>query len=183
MDDAALVRSIMAGRDDLFRVVVVRYERPLFRFFARFGFASAAREDLAQETFLRAFRALSSFDPTRGSLAGWLFTIARNLAADERARARHRRELGSPEHTPDARSEGDGPAELHERAETLTRVRRALEGLPDALHSTFVLAEIRDLSLQEVATIEGCALGTVKSRVHRAREQLRAALGARERSP
>jgi len=182
MDDAELVRKIVDGQHDAFRVLVLRYERPLFRFFARFGFAHAVREDLAQETFLRAFRALASFDPARGSLSAWLFTIARNLAADERARAHHQREVTASEGASDTRSEGDGPAELNERAETMARVQHALEGLPGALHSTFVLAEIKDLSLMEVAELEGCALGTVKSRVHRAREQLRAALGAKERS-
>ncbi len=183
MDDAVLVQTIVGGDVEAFRVVLLRYERPLFRFLARFGFEAAAREDLAQETFLRAFRALSSFDPARGSLASWLFTIARNLAADERTRIRHRREIAQSDSTPDARAQVDGPAELHERADAVARLRRALDGLPAALHSTFVLAEIGDLSLKEVAEIEGCALGTVKSRVHRAREQLRAALGAKERSP
>ncbi len=182
MDDAALVQSIVEGQVEHFRLVVLRYERPLFRFFARFGFAAEAREDLAQETFLRAFRALPSFDAARGSLAAWIFTIARNLAASERGRTRHLREVAPSDGAQDARSEGDGPVELHERAEAVARIRRALEGLPDALHSTFVLAEISDLSLKEVAAIEGCALGTVKSRVHRAREQLRAALGATEKS-
>jgi RNA polymerase sigma-70 factor (ECF subfamily) len=182
MDDAALVQSIVEGQVEDFRLVVLRYEQSLFRFFARFGFAAEAREDLAQETFLRAFRALSSFDAARGSLAAWLFTIARNLAASERGRTRHLREVAPSDRSPDARSESDGPVELHERAEAVARIRRALEGLPDALHSTFVLAEISDLSLKEVAAIEGCALGTVKSRVHRAREQLRAALGATEKS-
>jgi len=182
MEDAALVQSIVGGRVDAFRSLVVRYERPLFRFFARFGFASAAQEDLAQETFLRAFRSLASFDPERGSLAAWLFTIARNLATDEGGRIRQQCRTAPSDTAPDARSEEDGPAELHERAEAVARVRRALEELPAALHSTFVLAEIRDLSLKEVAAIEGCALGTVKSRVHRAREQLRAALGATEKS-
>ncbi|HTQ06946.1 MAG TPA: sigma-70 family RNA polymerase sigma factor [Polyangiaceae bacterium] len=182
MEDAALVRSILEGQEDLFRVIVVRYERALFRFLGRFGFTPAAREDLAQETFLRAFRALASFDAARGSLASWLFTIARNLAADERGRTRHQPAVAALDAAPEARSEGDGPAELHERAEVRERIRCALAGLPDALHSTFVLAEIGDLSLKEIAAIEGCALGTVKSRVHRAREQLRAALGATEKS-
>ena len=182
MDDAALVQRVLEGRVEAFRAVVVRYERPLFRFFARFRFAPAVREDLAQETFLRAFRSLSSFDPARGSLAGWLFAIARNLAADERERARNQRELVLGDGTPEARAEGAGPAELHERTETVARVRRALDGLPEALHSTFVLAEIGDLSLKEIAAIEDCAIGTVKSRVYRAREQLKAALGAPEKS-
>src|SRR6188768_1104984 len=103
MDDAELVRTIVGGRHDAFRVLVVRYERPLFRFFARFGFAPALREDLAQETFLRAFRALASFDPERGSLAAWIFTIARNLAANERARLPFQREIAP----------ADGAAEPH----------------------------------------------------------------------
>jgi len=182
MDDAELVRTVVDGDQDAFRVLVLRYERPLFRFFARFGFAPALREDLAQETFLRAFRALASFDPARGSLAAWLFTIARNLAASERARIRPHREVRTADGAPEPRSAEDGPAELNERAETIARVQHALAGLPGPLHSTFVLAEVRDLSLKEVARIEGCALGTVKSRVHRAREQLRAALGAKEKA-
>jgi len=181
MDDATLVRAIVEGREEAFRVIVIRYQRPLFRFFARLGFAPAAREDLAQETFLRMFRALASFDPARGSLAAWLFTIARNLAASERGRVL--REPTAHERTPDARSDGDGPAERHERAEAIDRLQRALAGLPEALQTTFVLVEACELSLKEVAAIERCALGTVKSRVHRAREQLRAALGATERSP
>lgn len=183
MDDAALVQTILEGNAEAFRVVVLRYQQPLFQFLARFGFEAAAREDLAQDTFLRAFRALASFDPARGSLASWLFTIARNVAATERTRTRHQREAVEADSAPDPRSAGAGPAELHERAAAVARLRRALDGLPAALHSTFVLVEIRDLSLKEVAEIEGCAVGTVKSRVHRAREQLRAALGATERSP
>jgi|SRR6187399_257141 len=182
MDDAELVRKVVDGEHDAFRELVLRYERPLFRFFARFGFAPTVREDLAQETFLRAYRALESFEPARGSLAAWLFTIARNLAADERARARHQGEVQAVDVAAETPSREDGPAELNERAEILARVQRALEGLPGALHSTFVLAEIKDLSLVDVARIERCALGTVKSRVHRAREQLRAALGEKERS-
>jgi len=174
MDDEFLVRQILGGNREAFRLLVLRYQRPLFRFLGLLGFAQDAAEDLAQQTFLRVYRALGSFDPRQAKFSTWLFTIAKRLAANERQRAHHHREqpLGDvvPQQPPSTAAD---PAVTAERAR---RLSAAIAALPDALRTTFFLSQINELTLDEVAAVEGCALGTVKSRIHRAREQLRAAL-------
>jgi RNA polymerase sigma-70 factor (ECF subfamily) len=191
MDDEFLVRQILGGNREAFRLLVLRYQRPLFRFLGLLGFAQDAAEDLAQQTFLRVYRALGSFDPRQAKFSTWLFTIAKRLAANERQRAHHHREqpLGDvvPQQPPSTAADpavGDvvpqqPPSTAADPAVTAERARRlsaAIAALPDALRTTFFLSQINELTLDEVAAVEGCALGTVKSRIHRAREQLRAAL-------
>lgn len=175
MDDEFLVRQILGGNRDAFRLLVLRYQRPLFRFLGLLGFALDAAEDVAQQTFLRAYRALGSFDPVQGKFSTWLFTIAKRLAANERQRAHHHREqpLGDAPIVEPAPPASVDPALAAERTR---RLAAAIAALPDALRTTFFLSQINELTLHEVAAVEGCALGTVKSRIHRARQQLRAAL-------
>lgn len=174
MDDEFLVRQILGGNRDAFRLLVLRYQRPLFRFLGLLGFAQDVAEDVAQATFLRVHRALGSFDPQRAKFSTWLFTIAKRLAANERQRAHRHREqpLGDlvVDQPPPVTAD---PAVAAERTR---RLAAAMAALPEALRTTFFLSQINELTLDEVAAVEGCALGTVKSRVHRAREHLRAAL-------
>ena len=176
MDDDFLVRQILGGNRDAFRLLVLRYQRPLFRFLALLGFAPDAAEDLAQQTFLRVFRSLQSFDARQAKFPTWLFTIAKRLAANERQRAHHRHEQPAGDALPESVASAPPPADPALLADRAQRLRAAMAALPDALRSTFFLSQVNELTLDEVAAIEGCALGTVKSRIHRAREQLRAAL-------
>src|SRR6187455_868590 len=88
MEDAFLIRQTLAGNREAFRLVVLRYQRPLFRFLGLLGFRGARAEDVAQEAFLRAFKALGSFDPARAAFSTWLFTIARRIAISEWRRSR-----------------------------------------------------------------------------------------------
>lgn len=176
MDDDFLVRQILDGNRDAFRLVVLRYQRPLFRFLGLMGFTPEAAEDLAQQTFLRVFRSLNSFDARQSKFATWLFTIAKRLAANERQRAYHRHEepaWDTPDEGTASAPRAADPALLAERTH---RLRAAMAALPPSLRDTFLLSQVNQLTLAEVAAIEGCAVGTVKSRIHRAREQLRAAL-------
>jgi len=178
MDDAFLVRQVLGGNREAFRLLVVRHQRPLFRFLGLLGFAHDAAEDLAQQTFLRVYRSLGSFDPHQAKFTTWLFTIAKRLAANERQRAHHHREqpLGD-----DAIEEAPPPSpDPAVTAERTRRLSAAIAALPEALRTTFFLSQVNELTLDEVAAVEGCALGTVKSRIHRAREQLRAALAEEE---
>jgi len=174
MDDAFLIEQTLAGNREAFRLVVLRYQRPLFRFLGFLGFRGMRAEDLAQETFLRAFKALKSFDPSRAAFSTWLFTIARRLAIGEWRRGLH--EQSAPDAGSEAPSPAADPAQNALLAERVQRVQRALLTLPEQLRSTFCSSQIEELTLEEVAELEGCAVGTVKSRVFRAREQLRLAL-------
>jgi len=175
MDDGFLIRQVLGGNRNAFRMLVVRYQRPLFRFLAGFGLGQAVTEELAQEVFLRAFRSLASFDSAKASFATWLFTIAKRLALNEVARAGHR----APHVEVDERvSATDEPSaqEGLERAERAGRVQRALQALPETLRSTLLLAYLKELSLEQIAEIESCAVGTVKSRIFRGKALLRVAL-------
>lgn len=176
MDDGFLIRQVLGGNRNAFRMLVVRYQRPLFRLLAGFGLGQAVTEELAQEVFLRAFRGLSSFDPDKASFATWLFTIAKRLALNEVARAGHRSPHLEIEeaHLPAAGT--SSAQEALERNERAGRVRRALQALPETLRSTLLLAYLKELSLEQIAEIESCAVGTVKSRIFRGKALLRAAL-------
>jgi len=175
MDDAFLIRQTLAGHRDAFRLLVLRHQRGLFRFLGLLGFPPAVVEELAQEAFLRAYRHLADFDEGRGRFSTWLFTLARNLAANEAAKPRHRLEAASntlvaePDGAPD-------PLARAEANERHTQLVAALSGLPEALRSALLLSQVEGLPLAAIAEVQGCAVGTVKSRIFRAREQLRAAL-------
>jgi RNA polymerase sigma-70 factor (ECF subfamily) len=180
MDDEFLVRQIIGGNRDAFRLVVLRYERPLFRFLGLLGFAPDGAEDIAQQTFLRVFRSLRSFDPQQSKFGTWLFTIAKRLAANERQRAHRRYEQPVSDAASEDALAAPASADPALAAERTQRLRDAIAALPDALRATFFLSQINELTLDQVAAVQGCALGTVKSRIHRAREQLRAALAEEE---
>jgi RNA polymerase sigma-70 factor, ECF subfamily len=174
MDDELLIQRTLAGNRDAFRLLVLRNQRPLFRFLGLLGFRGARAEDIAQDAFLRAFKALGSFDPERAAFSTWLFTIAKRLANAEWRRARQ--EESAPAAALEGLSLAPDPAQSALLSERARRVENALLALPAPLRSTFFFSQIKELTLEEVAELEGCAVGTVKSRIFRAREQLRLAL-------
>ena len=94
MDLTDVLRRVLSGDTQAYAEIVARYERPLFGFLGRMGLPQARAEDVAQETFLRAWQHLGSFDPRRASFTTWLYTIARRLALNEAARTAARREVG-----------------------------------------------------------------------------------------
>ena len=130
-------------------------------------------EDLAQETFIRAWRHLGDFNPARAGFSTWLFTIARNLAFNECTRAASRREVPPPEDEPEAACHAPQPPEAYERDQTRRRLQAALRQLPLADRSVIALAYVRELDGTEIARIEGCSPVAVKTRLHRARQRLR----------
>ncbi|CAM3536598.1 RNA polymerase sigma factor SigE [Isoptericola cucumis] len=133
-------------------------------------------EDLTQETFLRVFRSLSSYTP--GTFEGWLHRITTNLFLDQvRRRKRIRMEAMGDDAARVAAPDGDGrPERGFEHANLDHDVQRALDALRPEYRAAVVLCDIEGLSYEEIAVTLGIKLGTVRSRIHRARAQLRDAL-------
>ena len=170
IEDRKLVAQVLAGQSDEFRVLVERHQQSIFRF--AFGMLGPREEaqDITQETFLAAFVNLSRFDSAPASFSTWLFTIARNRCINLLKRRRN-----SEDH--DLELVADVAMADPVLGEELSQqLDRALASLPVDQRSTFVLAEIEDLPYAEIAQIEQTTLGTVKSRIHRAKTRLRSLL-------
>lgn len=182
MDIQHILQQITGGNRQAYTAVVEYFQRPLFGYLGRMGLSQAQAEEIAQETFLRAWQNLGQYDAKRAEFSTWLFTIARRLALNELERASTRLE------TPFTYTE-EGSEELEdthavsaltqlERQEQQQCLQQALRRLPLHERSTLALAYIQGLDIKTIARIEACSESAVKTRLHRAREQLRQWLGA-----
>jgi RNA polymerase sigma-70 factor (ECF subfamily) len=174
MDDLAALRS---GDAAAFRRLVERHQQPVYALCV--ALAGADGEDLAQETFLRVLGALDGFDPAGpATLRSWILTIARRLCHD---RARHvgRGVEIMPAQPADAADERAGPEEQAHAASLGRRVRAAVAALPAEQRVVIALREWEGLDYEEIAAIEGVPVGTIRSRLARARAALREALAER----
>jgi RNA polymerase sigma-70 factor (ECF subfamily) len=133
-------------------------------------------EDLTQETFVRVFRSLDSYVP--GTFEGWLHRITTNLFLDTaRRRARIRMDATGDETAAwPARDDLGSPERAYEHGNLDLDVQRALDELPPEYRAAVVLCDIEGLSYEEIAVTLGVKIGTVRSRIHRARARLRVAL-------
>lgn len=174
MDDRFLVEQSAQGNPNAFKILVLRYQRMVFCYLKNFLFTEQGREDLAQETFLRAYRNIDRFDPEKGAaFPTWLMTIARNLALNERAKAGLRKERSGGLREEEHKRIEQGPQEILEQRRLKSRVQEALSRLPEKFHTAVVLSYFDELSLEEIARIEKCPAGTIKSRVFRGKQILR----------
>jgi RNA polymerase sigma-70 factor, ECF subfamily len=177
--DPAMLERARAKEPMAMRAFVVRYERAVFALLGRMLGPGPHVEDLAQETFLRAFRALAAFEPEgTAKPSTWLLTIATRLALD--ARKRKRVATVSLE---DGRSAPDATTPETERArhELGRAIARAAEELGDDLRAAFVLADLHGFTMAEIATALEIPEATAKTRVFRARQHMRSRLaGERE---
>lgn len=169
--DESLAQRMLAGDEDAARLLVERYERPLFATLLRVTRDRGVAEDLFQETFLRALRSGGRYDRSR-RFQPWLFAIALNLAKDHARRLAHAA-------TPLLSVEGVLPEPVGLRADagaaSVRRIdlSRAIERLPDAQREAVVLRYVEGLEEGEIAAASGIARGTVKSRLHHAIRKLR----------
>ncbi len=177
----AILHRIATGEQQAFAELVDLYQRPLFGFLGRMGMGQAQAEDIAQETFLRAWTHLHSFDAERAQFGTWLFTIARNLACNALQCSPPQREIQDAE-IPEQPCKQPGPAQTLERAQQHAQLQSALRQLPKADRSALALVYVHELALADVARIEGASLAAIKTRLHRAREKLRELLQSTLRS-
>jgi RNA polymerase sigma-70 factor (ECF subfamily) len=169
----AALQGCRAGDPAALRVFVARYEHMVFAFLSRSVGHGPHVEDMAQEVFLRACRALAHFDASgQARLSTWILTIARRLVVD----ARRKRLLPFADVDADVVAAGDTPETERRRHEIASAIERAAVELSDDQRDIFLLAEFHGLDTKELATVLGISEATAKTRLFRARERLRALL-------
>lgn len=199
LTDDGLLQRISAGDEEAFTLLYRRKHPAIYRFVLRMAGNPAVAEDVTQEVFMALIRDTKRFDPARGNLTGFLFGIARNHL--RKRWEQDRRIVGLPErHDEFGHSEPwDGvagqsrqfgeagatrgsssssssaaahPGEQFAWQETVERVRQAVSTLPENYREVVVLCELEEMSYDDVAAALDCPVGTVRSRLHRARAML-----------
>jgi RNA polymerase sigma-70 factor (ECF subfamily) len=181
--DQQLVERAQRGDKHAFELLVAKYQRRLGRLISRFVRNAAEAEDVTQDAFIKAYRALPAF---RGDSAfyTWLYRIGINTAKNHLV-AQGRRVPTSTPLDADEAEEFEDAALLHEVAtpenelmskQVVEVVNASLQELPDDLRTALTLREIEGLSYEEIATVMDCPIGTVRSRIFRAREAIAANL-------
>lgn len=175
LNDTDLLRSMLAGSEEAFAQLYHRRQGGVYRFALQMSGSKTIAEDVTQEVFLFLMREGHVFDPNRGSVSAFLLGVARNHVL-RRLRVEHLLSpLGddSDDDVPLLHATTDlCPLEDLTRAETIESVRKAVLSLPSKYREVVVLCELQDISYGETAEILGCAIGTVRSRLHRARALL-----------
>lgn len=186
MDELDLIREAQRGDLDSFNRLVMTYQTQVYNVAYRVLGETDAASDAAQEAFISAYKNLRSY--RGGSFRGWLLRIVTNASYDE-LRRRKRKPAASldalavVESGPDAEGEAqlvsdvEAPEAHAQRAELAAAIQRCLDGLPDDMRMVAVLSDVQALDYSEIATSLNLALGTVKSRLSRARARLRDCLG------
>jgi len=176
-DDSTLVARFLAGEKRAFSVLVERYQTRLLNFIYRTTGDRERAEDLVQETFIRVYRHLHRFDQTK-KFSTWAYTIASNLAKNElRNRSRNplvlfqtiRKNYESDQRPLEWEDNTYRPDDLFRKRHLRQMVESAVDQLPTHHRQVFVLREMEGKTYEEIAEITGCNLGTVKSRLNRAR--------------
>jgi len=185
--DTALVERVKRGDARAFEMLVVKYQRRIERLIGRMVRDTDLVPDIAQETFIRAYRALPQF---RGESAfyTWLYRIAVNTAkkalvelkrdpvVTETALASSREDEDETSRVENELSDGETPDALLASKEIAAAVNASIEALSEDLRQAVTLREIEGLSYEEIAQVMNCPIGTVRSRIFRAREAIAARL-------
>ncbi len=189
--DAELVARVQRGDKKAFELLMLKYQRKILRLLSRFVRDPSEVEDVAQEAFIKAYRALPQF---RGDSAfyTWLYRIAINTAKNHLVASGRRpsspseyeNEDGETFDETDNLSDINTPESMLASREIAETVNQAIEALPEELRTAIVLREIEGMSYEDIAQSMECPIGTVRSRIFRAREaiasRLRPLLGTQE---
>jgi RNA polymerase sigma-70 factor (ECF subfamily) len=178
-DDAETLRRCAEGDERAYREIVERYQRQVYSIALRMVRSAEDAEDLTQEAFVRMFRAIDRYDPTR-PFGAWLMTIASRLCIDHLRRRRlktisiFRQEPGSTEERQiELEDPGLLPEEVTSHREEEHRAQALIDSLPPHYRIVVMLRHQQDLSYDEIAEALRLPLGTVKARIHRARALLK----------
>jgi len=174
LSDEELLDLIRTGDENAFVALYRRRQGVIYRFALRMSGSASVAEDVTQEVFMHLMRRDGNFDSSRGSFQAYLFGIARNQVLRRIERDRHYLLIVSEEEdaesqTLDNLAAANDPLGDLTRRETIESVRQAVLALPAHYREVVVLCDLHEMSYLEAAEILGCAIGTVRSRLHRAR--------------
>jgi RNA polymerase sigma-70 factor (ECF subfamily) len=168
LTDMDILAQVSAGNVDAYGKIAGRYNGRLYNFVYRFVGDRETAEDVVQETFLRAFRKRTEYRAI-ANFSTWLFTIAGNLAKSELRRRKRWRMFSIERGVPD---ESARPDKVAESSLTDGQIQQAIASLPENYKQVILLRDVQGMSYQEISDIVDCPVGTVKSRVNRARLKL-----------
>jgi RNA polymerase sigma-70 factor, ECF subfamily len=174
--DLTLLRRMAAGDEEAFTALYRRRQGGIYRFALQMSGSEAIAEDVTQEVFMLLIREAATYDPSRGSLQAFLYGVARNHVL----RALERNREGVPlDGEAERCAEGAGDTLLNlTREEASQAVRQAVLALPSHYREVMVLCDLEEMDYANAAIALGCSIGTVRSRLHRARGLLTAKLRA-----
>jgi RNA polymerase sigma-70 factor, ECF subfamily len=175
--DVALVAAACAGDAAAFADLVTRYERPVYHLAYRTLRDAEEAKDITQESFLRAYRSLRSFRPT-AKFSTWLFAIAYHACCDRLKRLRR----FTDDELPEPADASPGPEHRVIALDEAQRLRDAIARLPEKYRTVITLYHLQGHQYEEIAKVLDLPMGTVKTHLFRAKEQLRRMLGDMERT-
>jgi len=173
--ELSLLAKMKQGDEEAFVALYRRHKDAVYRFALLVTGSGAAAADVTQEAFLHFLTNPAHYDPARGTIGAWLCGVVRNLArreAGKREDATDPEVLADDEDTHESQVDNVTPLEQVLRNETAEQVRRALAGIAPHYRDVLILCELSDLSYAEAAQVCGIDIGTVRSRLSRARTQL-----------
>ena len=167
--DYELLAGMLSGDEEAFTALYRRRQGPVYRFALQMTGNVVIAEDVTQEVFMALLSKTARYDPARGSLASFLYGVARNLVLRRIEKTAEIEDYAGPEDILDDLT----------RRETMENVRRAVLSLPPVYREAVVLCDLQDTSYEEAALALDCPIGTVRSRLNRGRSMLAQKLAVR----
>jgi RNA polymerase sigma-70 factor (ECF subfamily) len=176
LSDEEVMLSYQKGQVEAMDELLRRYKVPIYQFAFRMSGNAVEAEDIAQEVFLRVHQSRSAYQPS-GKFSTWIFTITHNLSLSRLRRKKQWALWPRQEDNPDAQvefaSSDPSPEEIVSGNELSDILKRCIQSLPFLQREALVLREYQGLDYQEIAKILNKSLGTVKTLIHRARQNLK----------
>ena len=177
-EDGQLVAMALRGQPEAFATLVERYDRAVYHLAYRTLHDVEDARDATQEAFFKAFRSLRTFKPG-AKFSTWIFAIAYHACCDRL----NRRKRYSNEELPERADAGPGPEQQAIALDEAQRLRDAIDALPEKYRTVITLFHLQGKQYEEIAHVLGLPMGTVKTHLFRAKEQLRRLLSGMEEAP
>ena len=171
--DEALVKEVLNGNDDAFRVLIERYQKPIFNMAFRMCGDYDEAADLAQEAFLQIYRVLDKYDPNK-KFFSWMYRVSHNICVNV-LNKRPKNVVGMDEirenslYTEDPMAQ---PEKYYSNQELRSKIDQAILNLPDTYHDVIYMRFVHNLSYQQIADVMGLPISTIETRIYRGKALL-----------